>query len=174
MICLTVPKLFIIKNVDKNKSHTIIIQILKNYFKIRNPKVIRNEHGKPYVLNEKVFFNISYSDDLMICLVSSTEVGVDIEKKRKYNKNIVKKIFSQCEQEKMDIDKFLEYWTIKESYLKYKGIGIIDELYKVEIENEGEYKIKNDTPYVCVRRFKDYVIAICSEDRISALDIKYI
>lgn len=171
MIYLAKPKLFIIKEINREQSYKIIVNILKTNFKIENPQIVKTEFGKPYILNERTYFNISYCDNLMVCLFSNNEVGIDIERVRAYNQLLVKKVFNKDEQRKVIEDKnnFWEYWTIKESYLKYKGVGIIDELYKVEID-----KIKNDEIYFYIKKLKDYMITICSKEKINKLDIEYI
>ena len=41
----------------------------------------------------KIYYNISYSYDYVICIISNKEIGIDIEKIRKTNIN-TKKIFA--------------------------------------------------------------------------------
>ena len=50
-------------------------------FGIENPEFVKNEFGKPYISgHENCFFNISHSGKRVICALSNSECGVDIEK----------------------------------------------------------------------------------------------
>lgn len=170
MKCLENPKLFIVKDINRQESYKVIYNILRSNFKIINPQIDKDEYGKPYVLNERISFSISYCDNLMVCLFYNNEVGIDAERVREYNQLLVKKIFSKEEQRRIiDNNTFWEYWTIKESYLKYKGTGIIDELNTIEIE-----KIKNNKLYFHINRIDNYIIAICCKEKINKLEIEFI
>ena len=53
---------------------------LKGY-KTADYRFCENETGKPYLENLPLRFNISHSSDVVACIVSQTEVGVDVQKK---------------------------------------------------------------------------------------------
>ena len=55
------------------------------------------EHGKPYVEDLNIEFNISHSADMVVCVVNDNPVGVDIEKIRPVDLNTAKRIFSEEE-----------------------------------------------------------------------------
>ena len=99
------------------------------------------EHGKPYVKNLNIEFNISHSADLVVCVIDTRPVGVDIEKIRSIDLNTAKHIFTQKEiayivgKESIERDyntcvdetvlkRFFELWTKKESYGKCVGEGL--------------------------------------------------
>lgn len=92
------------------------------------------EHGKPYILGrEDIFFNLSHSGNIAVCAISDSEVGVDIEKKRNFREGLIKKVFDDREIQDVErstetIDdrneRYTALWTIKESVMKYYGIGI--------------------------------------------------
>jgi 4'-phosphopantetheinyl transferase len=79
-------------------------------------------------------FNIAHSGGLVACAFSwSGEVGVDIEDRRRprLDPDMVTRYCSPAEA--ADIltregdgwrDRFLQYWTLKEAYLKARGLGI--------------------------------------------------
>lgn len=96
-------------------------------------------YGKPQVKNANINFNISHSDELVICCVSTNQIGIDIEKIKPLNINILNKVCT-CEDieyiydEKVtnckfplsreELKRFYEIWTAKEAYFKCIGTGI--------------------------------------------------
>lgn len=89
----------------------------------------RNTHGKPYLLRPGVHFNISHSGSMAMCAVHSQPVGVDIERVRDVGAGVAARVLSPDEwrvyqdaPEKEDL--FFKIWTLKEAYLKYRGIGL--------------------------------------------------
>lgn len=78
-----------------------------------------------------LYFNMSHSGDYVVVAVSDQPVGIDIEHKTRNYENIAKRCF--CEEEYRDImsipikeqpRRFLEIWTMKEAYIKWKGDGM--------------------------------------------------
>ncbi len=88
------------------------------------------ENGKPYIKDVKIEFSISHSGDIAVCAISDKPVGIDIEKIRDININLVKRVFTPDEQqyvlEKWSLSKerFFEVWTRKEAYAKMNGKGV--------------------------------------------------
>lgn len=106
--------------------------------------------GKPFFKNkENYFFNISHSSSIIVCATSCYTVGVDVENIRKISNNISKRYFTENENkylETFDIaeypEKFIQLWTLKESYLKAKGTGLAMELSSFSVINsENEFII---------------------------------
>lgn len=79
-------------------------------------------------------FNIAHSGGLVACAFSWTgEVGVDIEDRRRarLDPDMVTRCCSPAEAADVRSregdrwrDRFLQYWTLKESYLKARGLGV--------------------------------------------------
>lgn len=126
--------------------------------------ITADEKGKLYSENTPwLHFNISHSNGIVAAAVSDKNVGIDIETlrnvpislaKRVCNTNeliyIFRKIPSDKDFEKVScneyIKRFLEIWTTKEAYFKYKGTGITDfkavnalsqDFKKTKIENDN-------------------------------------
>lgn len=55
------------------------------------------EHGKPMRRNEEVCFNLSHSGKYVLCAVSETEIGCDIEKIKEVKWKLAKRFFSEKE-----------------------------------------------------------------------------
>lgn len=101
------------------------------------------EHGKPYVKSLAVEFNVSHCDNMVVCAVCDTPVGIDIQRIKPVNLKIAKRIcndkeletlfgytptdkdFIYCENEET-LKRFFCLWTEKEACVKYTGNGLAD------------------------------------------------
>lgn len=90
------------------------------------------ENGKPY-LPGGVEFNLSHSGNFAACAVSGRPVGVDLEAHRHFDERLLRHIYQESELAAVreraapeDEDRvFTELWTLKESFMKYLGTGIL-------------------------------------------------
>ncbi len=124
--------------------------------------------GKPYL--KDVFFNISHSGNLVICVLSTKGfVGIDIEKTREVKLNdfeawFTKKEWLEINNTPSPLQKFYWYWTRKESIIKALGVNL-SYLNKIEIDATKDYFIENGKKWY----LKDldfgsgYFGALCSE-----------
>ncbi len=107
---------------------------LKKYWNLTSEdyRIDRGEKGKPFIVGvENVFFNISHSGDYVVCAVSDREIGIDIEKRTKARMEVAGRFFhgeevaqlKMLEEDKQD-QLFFNYWSVKESFLKYIGTGL--------------------------------------------------
>ena len=92
-------------------------------------------HGRPEIgaPASRLHFNLSHSAGLVVCALSRDRaVGVDVEDltRRAPDPAIVSRYCSPVEAEDVCTqadgwrDRFLTYWTLKEAYLKARGLGI--------------------------------------------------
>lgn len=91
-------------------------------------------HGRPEVADPAtdLHFNLSHSAGVVICALARRTVGVDVEDltRRAPDPAIVNRYCSPSETADVatDVpgwaDRFLTYWTLKEAYLKARGLGI--------------------------------------------------
>lgn len=108
---------------------------------ISNPIFKRNKYNKPFITNyQNIYFNISHSKDIVICGISDEEIGVDIEI---LDENIDLKIaqlfffnseYNSIMKSTNPKEEFFKYWVLKESYLKYTGLGLNMDLDSFEIK----------------------------------------
>ncbi len=98
----------------------------------------KNKHGKPEIKYScdgyPLRFNLSHTDGLVACVVTlENDIGIDVEniKNRNINLKVADRFFSQLEvhdlqalPEKQRRKRFLDYWTLKESYIKARGKGL--------------------------------------------------
>ncbi|KAH8741280.1 hypothetical protein FG386_000187 [Cryptosporidium ryanae] len=150
---------------DKMRSLTSIMLIrvyMGNYCGIppNKLKIVRENGEKPYILFEEenkynIHFNISHDNEIVVIAISKFIIGVDIMKlelpDRKRNENRIenethvsrfllnmKNVFSDSEWNYIDkdISKFMEYWTIKESFVKCVGVGLYIDPARLKIEKD--------------------------------------
>ena len=140
-------------------TRTFIRDLLSHYEDIHPShwQFITGSHGKPEIVNPvlPLKFNISHTDDLIICAVMlSDEIGCDVEM---VNRNcsflsIAEDYFSQQEfsdllntPEKEQRSRFFDYWTLKESYIKARGLGLSIPLTDFSFEiGSSKLQHKND------------------------------
>lgn len=95
--------------------------------------------GKPKIVDININFNISHSDEIVVCCISNTPIGIDIEKIKPLKSNILHKVCTtedlfyilgktlegNCfELSEEQLKRFYEVWTAKEAYFKCIGTGI--------------------------------------------------
>jgi 4'-phosphopantetheinyl transferase len=101
-------------------------------------RIVIDEHGRP-LLGERpatvpdLRFNLSHTDGLVACaLTIGREVGVDVEHiDRRLTHDVPERFFSPHEvadlrrlpREEQDVV-FFDYWTLKEAYIKARGLGL--------------------------------------------------
>ena len=121
---------------------------LKKYWNLTSEdyRIDRGEKGKPFIVGvENVFFNISHSGDYVVCAVSDREIGIDIEKRAKARMEVAGRFFhgeevaqlKMLEEDKQD-QLFFNYWSVKESFLKYIGTGLTRPLNSFIVSFSGE------------------------------------
>lgn len=112
--------------------------------------------GKP--IADGICFNLSHSANCVICAVSESHVGCDIEQIKEAPRQVGERAFSQKENEclrQFSGDsynrEFYRLWTRKESFLKMKGSGIRVPLRTLEMTNcyFKEYEIPGYQVTVC-------------------------
>lgn len=80
----------------------------------------------------QIHFSLSHSGEYAVLAVSDQPVGIDIEHKKKNCLSVAKRCFCQEEYEDIlgagtDLEqekRFLEYWTMKEAWIKHSGEGL--------------------------------------------------
>lgn len=149
--------------------------ILKKKHGILSPAFIKNEHGKPYLKENPLFFNLSHSREIAVFAVCEREVGIDVEAlvPRKYDQIFNR--FSEREREEIkSSDDFLRHWTVKESFVKYLGLSIAEEWKALEYFN-GALFWKGEEQQILLKTFseEEYVFTVCTarEEAISLVCI---
>ena len=150
-----------------------------------------NSYGKPELSGPmKVSFNISHSGYWIGCVTGSGELGLDIERINRIKiPEISDTVFTSREIEFLNslngddyINSFYRFWTLKESYIKARGMGIYLPLNSfgfkyekssgfpflyTENNNISEFSFKS------IELDRDHVTSICYPRESEKIDISY-
>lgn len=130
-----------------------------------------SKYGKAYIsTHQNIYFNLSHSGKMVACAISDREVGVDVEFiDPTIDLNIAKNYFFNSEYESImksqnHSDEFFRYWVLKESYMKYTGLGFNLDLDSFEIMIGDEIKLKNNKDNIKFNLFDvgEYKLACAS------------
>jgi 4'-phosphopantetheinyl transferase len=96
-----------------------------------------NSYGRPEIASPVVGplrFNLSHTDGLIVCAVAwDRQIGVDVENVERPGScaDLAKRFFAPSEADHVGAlpaerqqDVFFDYWTLKESYIKARGMGL--------------------------------------------------
>lgn len=101
--------------------------------------------GKPHLVDSKLRFNVSHSQNIGFIAVAGCEVGIDVEKRRGNLSmaSLVERYFAEREKHQFrqlsaaeQPAWFFRCWTRKEALLKACGTGILVPLDQVEVGGE--------------------------------------
>ena len=113
------------------------------------------ENNKPILKNcpQELYFNLSHSGDMAMCIIADSEVGCDIQKmtdkedyikiaQRFFHPEEIQMIENAREDEKREL--FYRIWALKESFIKATGKGFRTTL------KDFRVSLKNDKPQVFI------------------------
>jgi 4'-phosphopantetheinyl transferase len=119
-------------------AHALLRQILSEYLD-KSPhywNFTYNQYGRPEIAygGENIRFNISHTQGLVACIITNNhDCGVDVEALKRVEEplKLAQRFFSQIESEALALgskntlqQRFIRYWTLKEAYIKAKGMGL--------------------------------------------------
>jgi len=147
-----------------------------------------NRFGRPEIANDGagagLSFNISHTHSLIVVGVARDRaLGIDVEKlhARDVSIDIAERFFSPREVADLavvppdrQVERFFEYWTFKESYIKARGMGLSLPLDKFSFRfpDDGRVEVAiseelADVPHRWMfwqfRPSPEYLVAICAE-----------
>lgn len=143
----------------------------------------KNIYGKPYLPNDRLFFNLSHTQGMVVCALSDHWMtGVDVERIRKYDSSIMDVAFAPCEiraiQEQPSgqlIDEmFYRTWTRKEALVKAlgKGFSIPPLSFCVPLEEGWAYT--KDAIYYTFSPVDGYLASIVTCCMSSAVNVRQV
>ena len=127
------------------------------------------KYNKPYIRNHlNLHFNISHTTGFSIVAFSRNEIGVDIENiERNIDYSEIKNNFFINNEKILGLKDFYKYWVSKEAYLKYKGVGLIQNLETVDVINKNNNVMKvidkenNIQKEILIFEKEKFVFALC-------------
>lgn len=171
----------------------IVRYVISKQHSLKNEKIriVRDSYGKPFIENVPLYFNISHSGEWVACAISTQEVGIDIEYIKDIDLNIAKSFFCKSEYESLiskneedRINYFYDLWTLKESYIKWLGTGLLTPLDSFSFNVSDTNILLSDKnrdvmPFFKQYLIKDYKLSVCSgindfSDQINEIDIEKI
>lgn len=97
-----------------------------------------NNYGRPELVESqnplRLRFNLSHTTGMAVCAVTrDLDLGVDVEngRRRDVSENVARRFFAEPEVAALErvppgerLQAFLNFWTLKESYIKARGMGL--------------------------------------------------
>jgi len=145
-----------------------------------------NEYGKPSVDVECGHrFNLSNSLGLVVCLIGEgAEVGVDVEPRARAESivEVAPTVFSPLELAQLEglredrrPERCLQLWTLKEAYIKARGVGlalpldkfsfVFDEPGKIRLHLDSSLGDRTGRWRFCLLEHAEHCIALMVENR---------
>ena len=130
-------------------------------------QIERDLNGKPYVVDGSLMISLAHSDNWAACSVGEVPSGVDVEENFSDALTVAENFFTAQEYRQLCKlegrtrgEKFLSFWTIKESFVKFIGRGIDDDFAAIDAT-----EILSGRGKVVGRNFflSGAVVGICTE-----------
>lgn len=154
-------------------------------------RFVTNDYGRPAIAERHgdaraLHFNVSHTHSLIaLALTREAEVGVDVENvtSRAAPIEIADRFFSRDEASELGTleparqqHRFFEYWTLKESYIKARGMGLSIPLDKFTFSYPSEATVVLNTDrdldeapqrwtFWQLQPSPDYLVSLCLEQR---------
>jgi 4'-phosphopantetheinyl transferase len=146
-----------------------------------------NAYGRPAIANEmpearSISFNVAHAGMVIVLAITKTaKMGVDIERIEGKGEliDVADRYFSKREVASLralpkgqQLRRFFEYWTLKESYIKARGLGLslpLDQFsFDLQSPDAISFRIENDRDSKGYRfwqaeHFGDYLVSVCAE-----------
>lgn len=176
-------------------TRVLVRTVLSRYLHVQPAdwRFANNRYGRPEIANLSrdecgLCFNISHTRGLIALGVTKhRELGVDVEnlRTRDVSLGIADRFFAKAEVDELATvpkerqqDRFFEYWTFKESYIKARGMGLSIPLGKFSFNYPHEHAVNlaidpelgddaNRWSFWQYRPTEEYLMAVCAERRAS-------
>jgi 4'-phosphopantetheinyl transferase len=111
----------------------LIRQALARHAPGAGPILAAGPHGRLEAAGAPVSFNLSHAEGLVVCAVAASTIGVDVEKvdERRTEREMWEHHFAPQEvaalaalPAEQRCARFFTYWTLKEAYIKARGLGL--------------------------------------------------
>jgi 4'-phosphopantetheinyl transferase len=176
-------------------TRALVRNVLSRYADVdpSNWQFSANAYGRPEIANSlaSLQFNVAHTKGLIVMAVTrEAAIGIDVENivEREAATNIADSFFAPTEAaalQKLDTRdqqlRFFEYWTLKESYIKARGMGLSLPLDKFSFEFPDERSVRLSVDaqlqddsgrwhFLQARPTDEHLMAICRERSDRALD----
>ena len=164
----------ILKIDDKKRclqGELLLIQGLKKHnIDYNRIKIKKNSYGKPYIQNNPLYYSISHSHDYVVCAFSKNKIGIDIEKIRDVDIQIMNQFATPNEKKyilkskKQLFNRFFTIYTLKEAYFKMMGKNL-NNMLNIEFTINKNYISCSDfkVKVYIIKTVNNYIISICEQ-----------
>lgn len=119
--------------------------MMKEYLGVTRDEQLRiNEQGKPFLAEGKPYFSISHSGNYVILAIADCEIGVDVERIRKYHDATARRVFTEEQLQSLQNlegeeqnEAFSRMWTACEAVLKLQGTGFTIDWNQIKESGDG-------------------------------------
>ena len=134
------------------------------------------ENGKPYLPEyPEVHFNLSHSGQIAAAVFADCEVGCDVELVERADMDLARRFFSKKEyqyltgfmDERQRNQAFYRLWTLKESFVKAIGAGLMLPLdaFEILVKEDGQIAVCQSVDTASYRFLEycilEYQISVC-------------
>lgn len=175
-------------------SHALVRKALSSYCAVE-PEEWRftlNQHGKPEILSDikcpPIKFNLSHTDGMSVVVTTlNHNCGIDVEHaQRKSNYlAVAERMFAEAEvsvmrnaNDKESRDHFVDYWTLREAYVKALGTGLggSSKAFYFNIAEQGDSRRRADILFVPADKDKSlawqFTVLKLSTEHVASVAIK--
>ena len=120
-----------------------------------------NENGKPFLESQQnIHFNISHGGKYVACAIDDEPVGIDVERIQEMDRGVAERFFAPDEisyvtapPDETQAERYIQIWTMKESRLKWEGIGLAKCLSSFSVLDKREdvyyHKVLQNSESIC-------------------------
>ena len=169
-----------IKKADKylrpiDRNNCIISYFLLLYGLIKNfgiksiPKTDVGEFGRPFFIENDIYFSISHCSSGVCCGIAGQNIGTDIENINVHFSDIIDIVMSEREIRRINCSaspytEFTKLWTLKESICKFYATGIDDNLKSLDFFNVDGDTFSHSGLMFRAEIKEDYCLSACTKD----------
>jgi 4'-phosphopantetheinyl transferase len=141
---------------QKIASHLLLTHLLRMH-NIDVKNIAFNKYGKPFLKHIKhLHFNLSHTGEYVVCAISDTPVGVDIELTNSHIKKISSGFLTKKECQKYQTasnQRLTKLWTIKEAMVKLMGKGLSQRMNTIVLASQ---RLMNRRVYTYAKKYVNY------------------
>ncbi len=147
---------------EKVESRAFLARVLEEFYGIRGAarRLQFGLHGKPYLKDAPVRFNLSHSGALTAVAAGRHRVGLDVQKRDGKLREAILARLTPAERE----EDFFRLWTAKEAYIKYCGGSLAATLPRLVFEGGTLYEDEKLVPaHLFFDELEGCALCVCSE-----------
>lgn len=131
------------------------------------------EYGKPGVKGfDDFYFSFSHCVKAAACGFSNVPIGIDVQEfERSFEYEMLELAFTHDEisnirNSDFPYKTFTLYWSVKESYLKCLGTGLIDNINDLDFSYITSDTNEKDDHIINTKEMPEYQIAVCTQKNV--------